>query len=411
MFSACRKFLNFKKNKSRIKFTIYFYSNYLISAVTSLAVSRILGPTDRGMFAKYLLLFFAFELAAEKGLHGATQHLCAKEKSFANNLRRPLLRELVRNSLAFVGLIFVVNLQFKFIPSSVLLTLWMAHFIVMILTVDLPILQGIDINRWSRINMIQPLFYAILIMVLNIFQLSAITAVLALTLSYVPQGLVARIALKKYLVQSKEKQLRIPEELRSYANKNLIWTLTSTIFSRIDVLVIAFLYSNYVLGMYSTAAGFILLCGPILNSFSTRKFFELSQKSRVTRQDFEYEFLFSIITTFVVAFVLIIFGKYALLTALGEPFREIDKFLIPAAIIVIGKLTGYSLAQISRSAGVPLHAAKWELASIVLISLIAIIWRIIWPTPNLLLVFIIGIVIWLVVYLQYKHVLKGLLQI
>jgi hypothetical protein len=362
------------------------------------------------MFAKYLLLFFAFELAAEKGLHGATQHLCAKEKSLANNLRRPLLRQLVQNSLAFVGLIFVVNLQFEFIPISVLLTLWLTHFIVMILTVDLPILQGIDINRWSRISIIQPLSYAILIMVLNIFQLSAITAVLAVTLSYIPQGLVARIALKKYLIRSKEKQHRIPEELLIYANKNLIWTITSTIFSRIDVLVIAFLYSNYVLGMYSTATGFILLCGPILNSFSTRKFVELSRKSRFTQQDFEKEFFFSIIVTFVVTILLIIFGKYALLTALGESFREIDKFLIPAAIIVIGKLTSYSLAQISRSAGVPLHAAKWELASIVLISLIAIIWRVIWPTPNLVLVFIIGIVIWLVNYFQYKHVLKGLLQ-
>ena len=410
MFSACRKFSIINKYKSRIKFTIFYYSNYLFSAVTSLAVSRILGPTDRGMFAKYLLLFFAFELAAEKGLHGATQHLCAKDESFANNLRRPLLRELIRNSLTFVGFIILVNLQFKFIPLSVLLTLWVAHFIVMILTVDLPILQGLDINKWSRINIIQPLFYAILIMVLSIFQLSAMTAVLAVTLSYIPQGLVARIALKKYLIRSKEKQLRIPEELRRYANKNLIWTLTSTIFSRIDVLVIAFLYSNYVLGMYSTATGFVLLCGPILNSFSTRKFVELSRKLRFTRQDFEKEFLLSIILTFVVALFLIIFGKYALLYVLGESFREIDKFLIPAAIIVIGKLTSYSLAQISRSAGVPLHAAKWELALIVLISLIAIIWRIIWPSPNLIFVFIIGIVIWLVVYFQYKHVLKGLLQ-
>jgi len=411
MFNFLRNISLVKKNEDRIRFTMFYYSNYLLSAITSLAVSRLLGPTDRGVFAKYLLLYFAFELASDRGLHGATQHFCAKERTIAINLRRPLLHKFVRNSLLFAGLVFLLNLQFDFVPTGILLSLWVTHFIVMVLTVDLPILQGIDINRWSRINMIQPIVYAILIMVLNIFQLSAITAVLALILSYVPQGLVARIALKKCLVQSKEKQLRIPEELRSYANKNLIWTLTSTIFSRIDVLVIAFLYSNYVLGMYSTAAGFILLCGPILNSFSTRKFFELSQKSRFTRQDFQYEFLFSIITTFVVAFVLIIFGKYALLTALGEPFREIDKFLIPAAIIGIGKLTSYSLAQISRSAGVPLHAAKWELASIVLISLIAIIWRIIWPTPNLLLVFIIGIVIWLVVYLQYKYVLKGLLQI
>lgn len=407
MLSAFKNLLIVKRYRAEIVFTILFYSNYFVSAVTSLAVSRILGPTDRGLFAKYLLFYFAFELAADKGLHGATQHMCAKEKSFANNLRRPLLGQLVRNSIGFISVIFILNLQLKLIPSSVLLTLWVAQFIVMILTVDLPILQGVDVNRWSRINLIQPLFYAILIIFFNIFQLSASSAVLAITLSYVPQGLVARIALKRYLSQEVKKQYKLPEELRNYANKNLIWTVTSTIFSRIDVFAIAFLYENYFLGMYSTAAGFILLCSPILNAFSTRKFFELSQKSRISKQDFEREFLLSIFITFIVASLLIIFGKYALITALGESFREINKFLIPAAIIVIGKLTSYSLAQFSRASGEPLYAAKWEFASIVLILLLTTICRIMLQNPNLLVVIIIGMVIWIVNCLQYKHVLKG----
>ena len=170
-------FHTWNKFSSKIKFTLLYYLNYLLSGITSLVAARLLGPIERGMFAKYLLLFFAFQLAAERGLNGAILHFCAKEKSFAKSLRRALLRDMGRNSVVFLSLLFFLNLFCNLIPSRVLLTLWVSHFVILMLTIDLPILQGININKWSRINMIQPVFYAVLIYLFSIFQLTALTAV------------------------------------------------------------------------------------------------------------------------------------------------------------------------------------------------------------------------------------------
>jgi O-antigen/teichoic acid export membrane protein len=403
-------FFTWNKYESKIKFAFLYYSNYLLSGITSLVAARLLGPVERGMFAKYLLLFFAFQLAAERGLNGAILHFSAKEQSFSTSLRRALLRDMGRNSLVFLSLLFFLNLFCNLIPSRVLLTLWVSHFVILMLTIDLPILQGININKWSRINMIQPVFYAVLIYLFSIFQLTALTAVLAVNLSYIPQGIAAHMVLKKNWIPSKVKHVGIPKELQNFAKKNLIWTLTSTIFARVDVLLISFLFSNYILGMYSTSIGWILLCSPILNSFSIRKFAELSSKASFTRADFEREFLFSLILTGALAFLLSLLGKYTLAKVLGESFSQIGHFLFPAAVVVVGKLISNALAQISRSSGAPLNAAKWEIASIVLISLIGILWRGFGLNESIGFMLTMGGTIWVLVYFQYRNVLKGIVQ-
>ncbi len=252
-------------------------ANSVIFATGNLFLARSMGPANRGEYTKLTLFGFVIALCSEMGASGAATHFSA-----AGTISRlSILKQVVRRQLLFACLIgipalLILNSQ-KYFSVRDIVILFLNLILLSTTTGPSHVVQGLDLNNWKRLQLIQAFFYIPIFIFCYISKSLPSTLFFLLSASYIIPNTVALLIIIRSERQNSTLSTMSPVEFRNYSRTNWLWTMASQLSAKTDLLIISFYISSSELGKISTTYAWIQVSSPIVLSIGYGAFPTLSR--------------------------------------------------------------------------------------------------------------------------------------
>ena len=217
--------------------------NSLIFSAGNLMLARSMGPTNRGEYTKLTLVSFVIALCAEMGATSSATHFSA----LGNVSRTSILKKVIRRQVIFATLfgfptiVLLGLLNYFSIRETAILLLNLS--IMSVTTGPSHIIQGLNLDIWKRLQLLQAMFYIPIFVFCYVSHSSPVTVFFILSISYlIPNG----VALVE--VRNSDRSTGLHHDLDNlkfvqYSRINWLWTLASQLSAKSDLLLISFFIS------------------------------------------------------------------------------------------------------------------------------------------------------------------------
>ena len=281
--------MNSLKKNSLITFLTQV-SIFIFGFVTSIILARVLGPTDRGIYALIILIPTALGMLGTLGIEIANVYFSAN--------RRYELSDIISNSLiSSIGLGLLIVLLFWAVFNSnafqeflIVRNITSFYLWIAVLTVPIVLLRGFlntillgreEIFKFNTINISQRIVQLGLIVILLIVLAQGVFgAVLAYVITSIAVTLLATIFIKNLAKINLSINFGLLKESLRYGGKGYVGNVAQFLNYRLDMFLVAYFLDIAAVGYYAIAVGIAEKLWMIPGSIGTMLFPRVSAMNK-----------------------------------------------------------------------------------------------------------------------------------
>lgn len=352
------------------------------AALGGVVIARYLGPTGRGYYATVFSWYIVIQAIAEVGLFGAATYFSARSdpqqvRTLVRRFRRLLLAQAI--PLALVGLVLVLLVP---LPDEVQLGFVVVlSLLPLVLAVSVPqfVLLGVDIRAWNLARTAQvPVYLGTLLLLALLGVLTSTLAICVFVSSALASGFLSAYLLSRGKGRgsfgAKTGEVAPPPRaIYRYGLANWAWILPTIYNGRVDQLVLSLTVPAAALGVYSVASSLVLMVYPAVAAIGNVVMPRLSalpasgeEAVGVRRRALTAAIALATILAGCIALA----GQWLIVPVFGAGFasaQTIALLLAPAGAAVAVKQVA---ADVLRGSGKPGHAARVEIPTSVVLSVV-----------------------------------------
>lgn len=326
-----------------------------VNSVNGLVVARLLGPAGKGDFAAVSAYFWLSWLVFELGMSSSVVYFVSKRSEVrADVVRTAVIILLPLGILASLSA-EIVGLSLRAPTSdraSAFMVLPVAILASFISTPPSSALQSLDLGRWNRTRLVQPVLFLVLTVGAELTTTLSVTLVVnLLSVSLILQTVWTWHACNRLNIRHGQFNTEFLRPMLKFGLSNMASNAPNALNSRVDQLILAVMVPAAALGQYSVAVSISILATPLVSAFGHVAFPSLARGENI-RDTIRLATRGSILLSVAICGMIAACGPWLVPLLLGPAYQSVRVLLLilgpGAAVVAVNQVLGDVLRGLGR---------------------------------------------------------------
>lgn len=327
----------------------------VLNSVNGLVIARTLGPAGKGDFAAVSAFFGLMLLVFEIGIGSSVVYLVSRQpETRADVVRTAVVILLPLGILASLTAEIVGLFVHGGTPgrASAFMVLPIAILASFVLTPPTGALQSLDISRWNRMRLVQPVTFLVLTMGAELSTTLSVTLVVnLLSVSLIIQMVWSWHVYNRLQTRHGQFNNGFLRPILRFGASNMASSAPNALNSRVDQLILAVMVPASELGQYSVAVSISILATPLVAAFGYVAFPSLARGERI-RDTIKFATRGSLLLSVAICGIIATCGPWLVPLLLGPDYRSVTVLLLilapGAAVVAVNRVLGDVLRGLGR---------------------------------------------------------------